>query len=89
MELITNIAPATLNNRFFCAESHMSPGIAEVRLAMTAPAPNEISTAGSAQHSKVEVLPNKARLGQYRIPPIPFHNATPKAASSRRIAAMR
>ena len=63
MELITNIAPATLNKRFFCAESHMSPGIAEVRLAMTAPAPSEMSTAGSAQHSKVDVLPNKARLG--------------------------
>ena len=62
-ELTAKIAPATMNNRFFCAESHISPGIAVVKLAMTAPAPSEMRRAGSAQHSKVDVLPNKARLG--------------------------
>lgn len=63
IELIAKITPAAINNDPLCAESHMRPGIAEVRLAITAPAPSEISSAGSAQHNKVDVLPNKARLG--------------------------
>jgi hypothetical protein len=39
------------------------PGIAEVSAAITAPAPIEMSSAGSAQHRSVEVLPKSASDG--------------------------
>jgi len=57
------ISPEKVNNTSLCADNHIMPGIAEVRPAITAPAPIEISNAGSAQHSSVEVLPNNARVG--------------------------
>ena len=55
--------PDKTNNVFLWADSHMMPGMAEVRPAITAPAPKEISSAGSAQHSSVDALPNSAKVG--------------------------
>lgn len=45
------------------ADSHMIPGTAAVRPAITAPAPIVMSNAGSAQQSSVEVLANNDRVG--------------------------
>ncbi len=45
------------------ADSHIMPGIAAVSPAITAPAPIEMSSAGSAQHRSVEVLPKSASDG--------------------------
>ena len=48
------------------ADSHMIPGTAAVRPAITAPAPMVISRAGSAQQTSVDVLANKDRVGPMR-----------------------
>ena len=45
------------------ADSHIIPGTAAVRPAITAPAPTVIRSAGSAQHSSVDVLANNDRVG--------------------------
>ena len=46
-----------------CADNHIMPGMAVVIPTMTAPAPIEISSAGSAQHSKVDRLVNIVKVG--------------------------
>ena len=69
----------------------MMPGIAAVSPAITAPAPIEISSAGSAQHSNVEALPKRASEGAMlsRQSPltmrcrVPRHHAVPQRFGSQ------
>ena len=55
--------PDTMKRGPLFADSHMIPGTAAVRPAITAPAPIVISKAGSAQHSSVDVLANNDSVG--------------------------
>ena len=48
-----SMAPAKTNSRSLCSDIQTSCGTALTRLAMTAPAPIETSSAGSAQHKSV------------------------------------
>jgi len=57
------MAVANRNKGPLWAESHMMPGTAVVMPTMTAPAPIEISRAGSAQHSNVDKLVNRVSVG--------------------------
>ena len=68
----------------------MMPGIADVSPAITAPAPIEIRSAGSAQHSNVEALPKRASEGAMlsRQSPltmrrqVPRHHGVPQRSDS-------
>ena len=60
---VTKRRPDAMNRGPLLAESHMTPGTAAVRPAITAPAPRVINKAGSAQHSSVDVLANSDRVG--------------------------
>ena len=58
-----SIMAANMNSGPLWADSHMIPGMAVVMPTITAPAPIEISRAGSAQHSSVDKLVNIVRVG--------------------------
>ncbi len=68
----------------------MMPGMAAVSPAITAPAPIEISSAGSAQHTKVEALPKRASEGAMLSRQSPFkmrrqvrrHHGAPQQSDS-------
>lgn len=55
--------PETMNSGPLLADSHIIPGTAAVRPAITAPAPMVINSAGSAQQNSVEVLANNESVG--------------------------
>ncbi len=58
-----SMVAANMNSGPLWADSHMIPGMAVVMPTITAPAPIEISSAGSAQHSRVDKLVNIVRVG--------------------------
>jgi len=57
------MAVAKRNKGPLWADNHMIPGTAVVMPTITAPAPIEISRAGSAQHSSVDKLVNMVSVG--------------------------
>ena len=58
-----NKRPDAIKSGPLLADSQMMPGNAEVRPAITAPAPRVIKRAGKAQHNRVDVLANSDSVG--------------------------
>ena len=54
---------ANVNSGPLWVDSHMIPGMAVVMPTITAPAPIEMSSAGSAQHNSVDKLVNIVKVG--------------------------